>query len=235
MRSINRYCPHSGKPVAADSLTQYRGFTVGFCNPGCRDDFAAAPEKLPRDVGYFDALIKEHGLTVMVISSPLETVQIREYRPGSEADATAFRQLNEEWIERYFVIEDDDRRVLGDPEGQILESGGAILFAQIDEKIVGCSALIVQPDEPRTYELAKLAVTAPCQGRQLGRRLMEASMAKAQTLGAKRLVLTTNSKLLSARRLYESLNFTYVPTAQAETFRGHYERGDTFMELSLPQ
>jgi hypothetical protein len=31
--AINRYCPHSGKPVAGDSLTTYRGLTVGFCNP----------------------------------------------------------------------------------------------------------------------------------------------------------------------------------------------------------
>ncbi len=163
-----------------------------------------------------------------------EAVQIREYHPGSETDAAAFRQLNEEWIERYFVLEDDDRRVLGDPVHQILEPGGAILFAEIGGTIVGCSALILQPEAPRTYELAKLAVTASFQGRQLGRRLLEASMTKAKTLGAKRLVLTTNSRLLPARRLYESLGFTYVPTVQAETFRGHYERGDTFMELGLP-
>ena len=170
----------------------------------------------------------------MTPSTPSETVRIREYRLGSEADAAAFRQLNEEWIERYFVIEEDDRRVLGDPVGQILAPGGVILFAETGERIVGCSALITQPDEPQTYELAKLAVTASCQGRQLGRRLMEASIARAQTLGAKRLVLTTNSQLHPARRLYESLNFTYVATAQAEAFRGHYERGDTFMELILP-
>ena len=64
MLAINQYCPHSGKPVTADSLTQYRDFTVGFCNPGCRDDFAGHPENFPRDMGYFDALIKEHGLAV---------------------------------------------------------------------------------------------------------------------------------------------------------------------------
>ena len=162
-----------------------------------------------------------------------ETVQIREYHPGSEADALAFRQLNEEWITRYFVIEDDDRRVLGDPTGQILDPGGAILFAEVDAQIVGCSALIIQADDPQTYELAKLAVTGFFQGRRLGRQLMEASMAKAREMGAKRLVLTTNSRLHPARRLYESLNFSYVPTARAEAFRGHYARGDTFMELNL--
>ena len=64
--AINKLCPRSGKPVVDDSLTTYRGHVVGFCNPGCRDDFAA---KIARDVTasehdtrYFDALIKEHGL-----------------------------------------------------------------------------------------------------------------------------------------------------------------------------
>ena len=59
---LNKYCPHSGKPIAGDSLTTYRGFTVGFCNPGCRDDFAAAPANFPQDLHYFDVLIKEHDL-----------------------------------------------------------------------------------------------------------------------------------------------------------------------------
>ena len=39
---VNDACPWSGKPVAADSLTTYRGKVVGFCNPGCRDKFEQA-------------------------------------------------------------------------------------------------------------------------------------------------------------------------------------------------
>lgn len=39
---INTTCPWSGKPVAADSLTLYRGQVVGFCNRGCRDKFETA-------------------------------------------------------------------------------------------------------------------------------------------------------------------------------------------------
>ena len=39
---VNTHCPWSGKPVSQDSLTQYRGKVVGFCNPGCRDKFDAA-------------------------------------------------------------------------------------------------------------------------------------------------------------------------------------------------
>jgi len=39
---INETCPWSGKPVQADSLTEYDGNVVGFCNPGCRDQFESA-------------------------------------------------------------------------------------------------------------------------------------------------------------------------------------------------
>ena len=39
---INETCPWSGKPVQADSLTEYDGVIVGFCNTGCRDKFENA-------------------------------------------------------------------------------------------------------------------------------------------------------------------------------------------------
>ena len=47
---VNDVCPWSGKPVAANSLTRYRGKVVGFSNPACRDKF-------DRAVGDFDAAI----------------------------------------------------------------------------------------------------------------------------------------------------------------------------------
>lgn len=51
---INSTCPWSGKPVAADSLTRYRGRVVGFCNTGCRDKFEAAATG-------FDALLEDEA------------------------------------------------------------------------------------------------------------------------------------------------------------------------------
>ena len=61
-KAINKYCPRSGKPVAEDSLTEYRGHTVGFCNQGCRDDFEVNIDNCPKDTTYFDVVIKELGL-----------------------------------------------------------------------------------------------------------------------------------------------------------------------------
>jgi hypothetical protein len=49
--AVNETCPWSGKPIAADSLTRYRGAVVGFCNPGCRDKFEKA-------IGHFEHALR---------------------------------------------------------------------------------------------------------------------------------------------------------------------------------
>ena len=159
-------------------------------------------------------------------------MKIRDYLPGDDRDAAAFRALNEEWLKRYFVMEPADHAVFDDPVGQIIAPGGVILLAEEGEQIIGCCALLAQPDDPQTYAVAKLAVTASFQGRQVGRRLMEAAIARARVLRATRLVLITNSGLQPARQLYEKLHFTYMDPAQASML-GQFKRGDTFMELLL--
>ena len=53
--AINDTCPWSGKPIAEDSLTRYRGAVVGFCNPGCRDKFETATR-------HFEAALAAHRL-----------------------------------------------------------------------------------------------------------------------------------------------------------------------------
>lgn len=60
--AINKYCPRSGEPVESDSLTEYQGHVVGFCNPGCRDNFAKGDARSEKDASYFDVIIKENGL-----------------------------------------------------------------------------------------------------------------------------------------------------------------------------
>ena len=61
-KPINKYCPRSGRPVEDDSLTEYKGYVVGFCNPGCRDDFAKDIAHNLSDTNYFDVIIKENEL-----------------------------------------------------------------------------------------------------------------------------------------------------------------------------
>lgn len=59
-KAINEFCPRSGKVVSNDSLTHYRGYVVGFCNPGCRDDFSKNIDGCKNDTYYFDVIIKEN-------------------------------------------------------------------------------------------------------------------------------------------------------------------------------
>ncbi len=65
-KPINKFCPRSGKYVREDSLTTYRGNTVGFCNPQCCQEFSANPDAYPSDRAYFDTLLKEYELTIDV-------------------------------------------------------------------------------------------------------------------------------------------------------------------------
>jgi GNAT superfamily N-acetyltransferase len=151
-------------------------------------------------------------------------VTIREYAPGDEA---AFRQLNEEWITRYFRIEEKDREALYQPHVHILGLGGRIFFAVVDERCVGCCALV--PMGEGDYEVAKMAVTSSCQGLGIGRKVLQAVVDAARLSGARRLHLETNHVLTRAIHLYESIGFHHVQPAQPSP----YARADVFMEMDL--
>ena len=151
-------------------------------------------------------------------------VTIREFEPGDEA---AFRQLNEEWINRYFRMEEKDKESLYHPQAHILAPGGRILFAVLDGQCVGCCALV--PGGDGEYEVAKMAVTASCQGNGIGRKLLQAVVDTARSMGARRLHLETNHALAPAIRLYESIGFRHVTPAVPSP----YVRADVFMEMNL--
>lgn len=153
-------------------------------------------------------------------------IRIRPFQPGDEK---AFRQLNEEWIAKHFSIEEADRATLGDPVGKILKPGGHIFIAVANGEPIGCCALVVL--EPGEFELAKMAVTERCQGRGVGRKVLEYTVAEARALGARRLCLDTNSKLTNAIHLYESVGFRHLPPERMKA--SSYARSDVQMEMFL--
>jgi putative acetyltransferase len=153
-------------------------------------------------------------------------VLIRRFERGDEA---SFERLNEEWIVRYFALEDADREVLGDPVKHILEPGGQIWFASADGQTVGCCALI--REEPGIYLVAKMGVSESYQGQGIGRKLLEAVIAGAKEMGASRLYLESNTKLGSAVHLYESVGFRHVPPEHIKP--SPYSRTNVAMEMFL--
>jgi putative acetyltransferase len=160
-------------------------------------------------------------------SANLPQIEIRPLQAGE--DATAFRTLNEEWITRYFTLEEKDREILGDPESKILKHGGHILMVWLGPQAVGCVALI--PMGGGVYELSKMAVSPEMRGLGIGRRLLLEAITLAKRIGARSLFLGSNSKLQNAVHLYESVGFRHVPADSIPDMP--YVRANVFMELPL--
>ena len=144
-------------------------------------------------------------------------------------DLLAFRVLNEEWITRYFSLEETDRQQLGDPEGQIIAPGGRIFMAWLDGRAVGCVAL--RPAQDGEFEVSKMAVSPELRGLGIGRQLLTYTLEQAWEMGARRLVLGSSTKLGSAVHLYEQLGFEHLPAERRPD--SPYSRADVFMELDL--
>ncbi|MBE0424495.1 MAG: GNAT family N-acetyltransferase [Lutibacter sp.] len=138
-----------------------------------------------------------------------------------------FTQLNFEWLEKYFYIEEYDKKVLLNPQKYILDDGGHILFALIDEKVVGTVALIKREND--VFELSKMAVTEDYQGFRVGQKLMYACIDFAGRKGIKRLFLDSNTKLTPAITLYNKVGFREIPVPKDTP----YERCNIRMELHL--
>lgn len=149
------------------------------------------------------------------------SIQLRPFQPG---DAEAFRRLNEAWIEKFFGLEEADKKILNNPEGYVLTKGGHIFFAVANGTPVGCCALV--PIADGVFEVAKMAVAESLQGLGIGRRILAYTIEQGRALGASKLYLETNSRLANAIHLYESLGFKHLPPKPSP-----YVRANVFMEL----
>lgn len=144
--------------------------------------------------------------------------------------AAAFSALNIAWLERFFTVEDKDREQIGDAQARVIDKGGAILIAE-DENgaAIGCVALV--PYGEGELELAKMAVAETAQGRGVGRKLMDAAIKLARTMGARSIYLESNSALTPAVTLYERSGFRHL--SPDERPHSPYARCDVYMRRTL--
>jgi putative acetyltransferase len=153
-------------------------------------------------------------------------LQLRPFQPGDEVP---FGNLNEDWIAKYFEIEEPERLLLRDPVGQILERGGHIFMAAVDGHPIGCCALLARRDA--TFEVAKNTVMESYRGQGVGKKMLQYVIDQARALGATRLYLETSTKLANAIHLYESLGFRHLPPERVVP--SPYARANVFMERML--
>ncbi len=149
--------------------------------------------------------------------------------PGQ--DSTAFRVLNEEWIQRFFTLEAVDHEILNHPEDSILAKGGRILQVAQAGVTVGCLALI--PKQPGVCEVGKMAVAPDRRGLGIGRKLLAFALEQAAEMGLRKLTLNSSTRLPNAVHLYESVGFHHLPKQQWPP--SEYLRTDVVMEMDLPR
>jgi DNA-binding MarR family transcriptional regulator/GNAT superfamily N-acetyltransferase len=154
------------------------------------------------------------------------TVKVVDYTPVYR---NIFKQLNIEWLEKYFYVEQIDEDVLSDPDRFILKPGGHIFIALKDNRPVGTAALIAADKD--SLELSKMSVTESVQGNGIGRLLLEKTIEYFKKSGKTRLFLESNSKLKPALKLYESAGFKHIKKPDGDS---HYQRADVYMEFFEP-
>lgn len=151
-------------------------------------------------------------------------MEIISFEPKYAKD---FRELNIEWLEKYFWVEPHDEEVLGKPEKYIIEPGGNIFFVRENGKIIGTVALMKIEDG--VFELTKMAVVPAAQGKKIGQKLMAHTIEFAKSQGWKKLIIWSNRKLENAIYIYFKFKFTEIPIEGDNP----YARGDIKMELLL--
>lgn len=153
----------------------------------------------------------------------MDQIQILPYSPDLNP---YFKSINTAWVEALFSLEPFDIAQFENPEEVIVKPGGTIIFAKLREKIVGTVALYKTGEA--VFEMIKMGVSPEAQGKGIGMILGNAILGKAKEMGARKVVLYSNSKLKPALHIYQKLGFTsVVPEA------GKYCRCDVKMEIEL--
>lgn len=161
------------------------------------------------------------------MSSTKPGITIRAYR---NSDHAAFRQINLDWIEPLFGVEQTDRDLLDGPQTHILAPGGRILMAENQAgTAIGTVSLI--PMGNGRVELAKMGVSEISRGTGAGRALMTAAIQTAREMGASNVWIESNRTLDAALTLYRSVGFKELQPDN--TLQTPYQRCDIQMELDL--
>ena len=153
----------------------------------------------------------------------MSEIKIVDYRPEHQSYFEAFNRI---WIEELFEMEPVDEWVLTNPEQAILQPGGAILMAEYNEVPAGTVGLRKVDDE--TFEFTKMAVDKNYRRLGIAEAISYASFKKAKALGAKNVILYSNTKNAGAIKLYEKIGFRHV-----EVEPGVYKRANVKMVINI--
>ena len=155
------------------------------------------------------------GLSMTQASSPAQIAQVRELFL-EYAQSLGFS----------LCFQNFDQELAGLP-GDYSPPEGRLLLAEYEGRVAGCVAL--HKLEPRICEMKRLYLRPAFRGKGLGRKLAEAILEEARSIGYQRLRLDTVEPVMKdAVALYRALGFREVAP-----YRANPMEGTLYLELSL--
>ena len=139
-----------------------------------------------------------------------------------------FYDLNIEWLNEFFLVEDYDKKILSNPQKYIINKGGSIFFAKTEGKIIGVVALM-PTHKPDVFELTKMGVKKSSRNKGVGKLLIKKCIEQATENKLKKVIIYSNRKLENAIYLYKSFGFIEVELEK----KSNYQRADIKLELLL--
>lgn len=140
--------------------------------------------------------------------------------------AQSFYNLNIEWLKTFFYVEPYDEEVLSKPETYIINKGGHIFFAKLENDIVGTVALM-PINKSGFFELTKMAVSPNHRGFKIGQKLMQHCIDFARENKIPKIIIYSNRKLENAIYIYKKYGFIEIPIEQ----NSPYKRSDIKLEI----
>jgi len=133
-------------------------------------------------------------------------INIINFQDNFEKD---FFDLNIEWLEYFFQVEEYDYEVLSNSKKYIINKGGKIFFAESAGNIIGTVALM--PTKIKlVFELTKMAVKPNYRNKGIGKKLLKKCIDYSKSNSYSSIILYSNKKLNNAIHLYRKFGFKEI-------------------------
>ena len=133
-------------------------------------------------------------------------INIINFQDNFEKD---FFDLNIEWLEYFFQVEEYDYEVLSNSKKYIINKGGKIFFAELEGNIIGTVALMPTKNK-LVFELTKMAVKPEYRNRGIGKKLLKKCIDYSKSNSYSSIILYSNKKLNNAIHLYRNFGFKEI-------------------------
>lgn len=155
----------------------------------------------------------------------MKKTEIISYDPKYKFD---YILINLTWLITHDILEDIDKEMLRNPYDRIINNGGMIFLAKVDDKIAGTISVLKHADG--IFELAKFGVDPEFQSMGIGSQLFETALRFAEENQAKTIELYSHSDLEAALALYGKYGFESVDLDDS-----HYDNVDIKMVKKLSE